>query len=376
LRPVCFVSRLAWPFHFGGAELVTHRLAERLGSRASVIARRRPGSAAVAAPYHARHFGSAWARLVPEPWREKVWRREVMATAPRQASVWHAVDAWDVGWAHDLKSRYGGAVVATLHWLPPLNRRPEDWPAAVSRSAQARQARARASRDGLASCDAVVAVSDHMRRLVEDVVSRDRLHVIHNGLDRPPEVPPRPAGPLTFLCLGRLAPGKGVDVLLEAWRRVAPRLGGARLLVAGTGDTRTVERAGADPALRVSYLGYVEGEARERAFAAASVLVFPPDEPEAWGLAPLEAMARGRPVLGTAIGGSADFMKHGENGWVVAPADAEALARGLEEVARVEAGTWSRLSTGALRTAEPYSWDRCLARYEALWATLPWSPPA
>ena len=98
----------------------------------------------------------------------------------------------------------------------------------------------------------------------------------------------------------------------------------------------------------------------------------PADEPEPWGLSGLEGMAHGRPLIGTATGGSAEFQVDGETGWIARPGDVDSLARALVEAVdaarRPEA--WRRLSEGALAVARRYTWERNVAELTSLYAEL------
>ena len=62
----------------------------------------------------------------------------------------------------------------------------------------------------------------------------------------------------------------------------------------------------------------------------ASVVAIPSTAPEGLSLVALEAMARGTIVVATACGGLAETVRHGENGFVVAPGDSDALAEALD----------------------------------------------
>lgn len=354
---VCFVTAYDWPPRHGGAELATDRVAERLPAGTVVLCRR----SAVSEPV----------RYDLRPLRLP-GRLGVRLAAPKEPCIWHATAASEVPWASDLARRHGGRVVATLHWLPRLNRPESAWPEVRSRSEARRQRDARRERAGLAACDAVVAVSDYMASLVRGVVPEERLRVIRNGLDHPAVVPPLPPGPPSILFLGRLSPGKGVDVLLDAWTAARRRLADATLVIAGEGDRRHVVAAAADPSRGVTYLGPVDRDAKEAAFRGASAVVMPADEPEPWGLSGLEGMAHGRPLIGTATGGSAEFQVDGETGWIARPGDVDSLARALVDAVDVarRPETWRRLSEGALAVARRYTWERNMAELAALYAEL------
>jgi glycosyltransferase involved in cell wall biosynthesis len=104
--------------------------------------------------------------------------------------------------------------------------------------------------------------------------------------------------------IGTLAPHKGVQVLLEAWRQ-AP--GAWRLLVAGSGVLeRDVARAASE--LRsIEVLGEVTGEAKERFFSRLDALVVPSVWEEPFGQVGIEALVRGVPVVAARRGGLAEI---------------------------------------------------------------------
>ncbi len=131
-----------------------------------------------------------------------------------------------------------------------------------------------------------------------------------------------------FIFAGRIAPEKGLDVLVEAFRRVeCARPGAAALTVCGTGDSRTVmpivhtTRA---PELdgKVTWAGHLDDISAVIARADAGVV--PSRAPEAFGLAALEFMAAGIPVIASEIGALPEVI--GPDGILVSPEDPAALA--------------------------------------------------
>jgi glycosyltransferase involved in cell wall biosynthesis len=134
----------------------------------------------------------------------------------------------------------------------------------------------------------------------------------------------RHPGPLV-LFLGRLVWYKGVDVLIEAMASVD-----ATLLVVGDGPERArLERlaARAGPS-RARFLGEVSDDERASCYRAADVFVLPSVSPaESFGIAMLEAMALGTPVVSTELGtGTSWVNRPGETGIVVPPGRPAALA--------------------------------------------------
>ena len=128
---------------------------------------------------------------------------------------------------------------------------------------------------------------------------------------------------------GRLSAEKGLATL---WRAL-PLLPGVTLKIAGDWPERPQLEASLAqlPALpsRVIFLGRLTREALQRELQRSSVCVVPSLGSETFGLSALEAFACGCPVVATDAGGLPELVQHGQNGFVVARGDAEALARQL-----------------------------------------------
>jgi glycosyltransferase involved in cell wall biosynthesis len=142
---------------------------------------------------------------------------------------------------------------------------------------------------------------------------------------------PDPAAP-TIGFLGRLEPYKGVQVLLAATRRIAERIPGARVEVAGEGPFRpALEREVAAAGLgdRVRFVGDVRGPAKEAWFRGIHLLAVPSTSWENFGFVAVEALARGRPVVATDFGGLPDVVQDRESGRLVRGADDGALAEAV-----------------------------------------------
>ncbi|MFF5309502.1 glycosyltransferase family 4 protein [Streptomyces massasporeus] len=161
----------------------------------------------------------------------------------------------------------------------------------------------------------VVCVSEAERRRGVEAGVRGRWSVVPNGIDverfRPadaeavrarllPDGDPR--GPLV-VCVGRLCRQKGQDVLLTAWESVLRRVPGARLVLVGDGPDHGRLRALAPGS--VLFAGDV---ADVVPWYQAADLVVLPSRWEGMALAPLEAMACGRPVVVTDVGGARESL--------------------------------------------------------------------
>jgi phosphatidylinositol alpha 1,6-mannosyltransferase len=173
----------------------------------------------------------------------------------------------------------------------------------------------------------------------------------------------------TFIYVGRLAAEKGVDVVVEAFRRAESQLptGAARLVIAGAGPEEKRLKATAPPG--TVFLGFLEREVElPRLYASADAFAFA-STTETLGLVVLEAMASGLSVIATPAGGVAEHLRDGENGLAYAPNDVDACAAAM--VRLVTDGPLSvKLRSGARRTAEALTWAAELDRLDASYRQL------
>lgn len=134
------------------------------------------------------------------------------------------------------------------------------------------------------------------------------------------------------VCVRRLVPRMGVDVLLDAWEQLVAQAPGSRLLIAGDGPLRErLARRVAAPAFggSVSVLGAVDDSRLVELYRCADVAVVPSVGFEGFGLVVLEAAACGTPSLVTDVGGLPEVAGALDRSLVVAPSDPAALARRL-----------------------------------------------
>jgi len=155
-----------------------------------------------------------------------------------------------------------------------------------------------------------------------------------------------------ILFVGWLSEAKGVLELLEAVRILVVERQRRNLIVDICGDggagLRAREVAEAH-GLPVRFHGWVEGDLKRSLFAEASIFTLPSYN-EGFPNAVVEAMASGLPVVVTPVGCIPDFVVNNENGLLVPPQDAVALADALEQLIG-RADERSRLGRGAWRVA-------------------------
>jgi glycosyltransferase involved in cell wall biosynthesis len=158
-----------------------------------------------------------------------------------------------------------------------------------------------------------------------------------------------------LLYAGRLSPLKGVDIAIRALSRLPES---ATLAVAGSGPPAYERRLhAAVEALRlgdrVRFLGALTRAQLAGAYAEADALLFPVRWAEPFGLVPLEAMARGTPVIAVAAGGASAYLRDGDTALVAPPEDATALAAAVDRLAGSPA-LRERLRAGGRAMAERY----------------------
>jgi glycosyltransferase involved in cell wall biosynthesis len=177
--------------------------------------------------------------------------------------------------------------------------------------------------------------------------------VIHPGIAEP-YLTPLPVRPWRWRMayVGRIDHGKGIDTAVAALAHLPER---ATLDIHGKGDAAyarelmaQARRAGVADRVRVG--PFRSGSALRAAYDDADVVVFPVRWHEPWGLVPLEAMGLGRPVISTAGGGTAEFVRHEDNALVITPDDPPALADAVERLAG-DAGLRGVLCEGGRATA-------------------------
>ncbi len=184
---------------------------------------------------------------------------------------------------------------------------------------------------------------------------------------------PYPRGTAHIGWIGRLESYKGVEDLLRAFVRVRSQYPDAILDIAGDGSARPAlaslsEQLGLGPA--VKWLGRVRGPEKEAFFAGVKVLAVPSSQYENFPLVALEALARGRPVVGTAIGGIPEIVEDGRNGRIVPIQDPVALAEGLLDVLKDPARGESWGATGRRKVLQEVTPERHVTRLLALYAAV------
>jgi glycosyltransferase involved in cell wall biosynthesis len=227
------------------------------------------------------------------------------------------------------------AVVGTMHgrldlpWLPPLFRHFHDAP--------------------------LVSISDAQRRPVPDA---NWVATVHHGL--PIDGYPVGEGRGDYmLFLGRMSPEKRPEAAIATARRA-----GVRIVLAAKVDAvdrqwfeRTVAPLLSAPG--VEYVGEVDDGTKHALLCDARAMLFPIDWPEPFGIAMIEAMACGTPVITRRCGSTPEVVADGITGFVCD--DDDAVVDAIRNVDRIDRGACRR------RVEERFTVDRMAAAYEAVY---------
>lgn len=318
-------------------------------------------------------------------WDSRQIRRELAAWAP---DVVHLHTILPVSWLGLRAARsLGIPVVATYH----ANVR--SVPALLPGGSVAAAAACALARGFYNRCDAVIAPSWFAAGELGDLGVTRPIEVISNGIDLdrfvPPDIdvvpgreiaggrPGRAAGtgapgrPTTLLFAGRLSPEKGVETLVQVLSSVLREEPWLQARIAGDGPLAGEVRRALAPhvaAGRLHLLGHVPWSAMPAEYRRAGVFLFP-SPVETQGLAVLEAMAMGLPVVAVRAGAVPELVRDGESGITVAPGDTEALVGAVLRLVR-DPDLRHRLGKGARAVAAEHDAARVVARVVALYTRV------
>ncbi len=298
-----------------------------------------------------------------------------MVSDPIDSEIVHT-HTWYTNFAGALaKKVYGCKLVATVHSLEPL--RPwkrEQLGAGYALSSWM-------EKEGLEACDAVVAVSEEMKRdlLKFYAIPAGAVRVIHNGVD-PEKYHPKDGRaslarfgirkPFVFFC-GRLSRQKGIFDLVAAMDDVPA---GTQLVLA-TGKPDTPELVGELKAALAGRTDVVwihemlEDPDLVNLYNEATVFACP-SVYEPFGIINLEAMACETPVVACAVGGIKEVVVDGETGFLVPPQEPAKLAKALTEVLGDPDLAAKMGTAGRARVLAQFTWDRIAERTLALYRSL------
>lgn len=220
---------------------------------------------------------------------------------------------------------------------------------------------------------------------------RDKTSVVHNAVD--PRIIEGGDGRVrvrlgiendkkVLLFVGQLSWQKGLIHLIRALRTIGEDVA---LIVAGGSDlwqtiNDPIDRAAAGMSeyemtvheeangLSVHFLGTVPTDELKHVYAAADIFVCPSEWPEPFGMVNVEAMAAGKPIIASRIGGIPEIIVDGTTGILVEPANPLELAQAVKELLIDEDLRKKMGTAGYLRAQDYFSWERVLSEVKTVYS--------
>lgn len=217
----------------------------------------------------------------------------------------------------------------------------------------------------------VATTGDQVRYLRDRGIAAERVSLIPNFSALPAAAAPRPPphGEPVFLSYGRMVNKKGFDVLLQAFADYVRQSGGGRLVLGGAGPEAAALRAQAEGLgieARTEFPGWLSDV--PTALARADVFVLPSrDEP--FGIALLEAMAMGLPIVATRTRGPQEILDPA-SAWLVAPGSALELTSAMEQLTQDPAEAQRRAARALERFRQAYAAEAVVPRLLDLYQGL------
>lgn len=189
--------------------------------------------------------------------------------------------------------------------------------------------------------------------------------IAYNGLDSSDfePLPERKSTVATVLFVGGLEPRKGLDDLVRAMKLVETRVRHARLIVVakagfrGTDHWRAYESLARSLGLanKIDFRESVDQETLLGLYSDCDVLALP-SRNEGWGLVLMEAMACGKPVVATRVGGIPELVDNGTEGILVEAGDVKGLAESITNLLN-DPELRARMGRAGKRRVKDFSWD-------------------
>lgn len=236
----------------------------------------------------------------------------------------------------------------------------------------------------IGEADKVIAVSRAAADFIRHFVKQEKCVIIPNGVDtcrfHPSNcgtsvggtVATKEVGPI-ILYVGRLVHRKGVHILVKAMPFMLKEFPRARLLIAGDGYMRKplsllIKRLNLE--VYIKLLGFIPEENLPKLFKASDLFVLPSLYGESFGLVLLEAMASGKPIVASKVGGIPEVIEDGVTGLLVKSGSKRDLADAITRILS-DRGLAETLANNARRTAEErYSWPIIAKGVEGVYKEL------
>ena len=257
---------------------------------------------------------------------------------------------WAPSYSRDLK-KYDGKKVFTFHNM---------WGEGVGLQRRMSEINDNMFKSCLETFDHVIAVSDYVRGdLIHRGYSPKYVTTVQTGLSKFPETGDGDGD--FILSLGRLVRTKGLDYLVRSMRDVD-----CKLIICGKGPdqkrlAKAIEKLGLGD--KISMLGWVEEDEKERLMGSCRFFVMP-SLFESLGLAAIEQMAYGRPIVYSGVNGLPETI--GDGGIAVPPKDPAALTEAMNSLIN-DRELAEELGRNAVKQAQSYKWDGLIPKIRTVY---------
>lgn len=179
------------------------------------------------------------------------------------------------------------------------------------------------------------------------------------------------------LFVGGLEPRKGLEYLLFAMEHIKLKIPNARLIVIGKGAFSSyrgectffnvlIKRLGIEDS--VSFVFDVDDDELPKYYAACDVFALP-SRMEGWGLSLMEAMATGKPVVATKVGGIPELVDDKVNGYLCNPGDVTVLAKNIVFLLK-HRDIAQKMGEAGQKKAHAYSWEKTAEKVKAIYEQI------
>ncbi|MEM0338013.1 MAG: glycosyltransferase family 4 protein [Candidatus Caldarchaeum sp.] len=223
------------------------------------------------------------------------------------------------------------------------------------------------------SAEGLIVLSEQWREFYKGILGKSirPIWVMPNPAELPESWQPAPSETLRLLFLGRMDERKGPDRVLRAIARVPwPLREHVRLYMAGDGNVDAVRRLAAELGLQaqVDIRNWIEGADKERWLRETNAFILP-SRAEGLPMAMLEAMAYGKALIVSPVGGIPEFVSDGQEGFLVPPDDIEAISRAIATLAE-NPELRAQMGRAARARVEPLDVKRYMERMSQIYSEV------
>lgn len=238
--------------------------------------------------------------------------------------------------------------------------------------------------------DAIICCSNYVKNTLLNYSDypKEKIYVIYNGVNledfsrtlKRDEIRHKLGiddNAVVLLYAGQLQEEKGLVFLIKAFRELSRHFDDLNLLIAGSGKLWLSSTTGEEfearfrrlsRSLKVHFLGKVPRKEMASVYSASDAFVLP-SLAEGFPLTIMEAMAAGKPVVATRVGGIPEVVKDGENGYLVQPKEVKGLIDAISNLMEDEA-LRAKMGREGRKTVKDYTWEKSASEINRIYERL------